>query len=199
MALTPAAIDAVRSAEHARPVRCGFAVRLEVEMPAPVPVQRIARLGLRVAAALSFLAPLLTRLVVGQAFFLTGRGKLLNFENTVTFFTELGIPYPQANAALVGSLELVGGVCLILGLLTRIMSAGLAATMVVALMTADKGQFLKSLDPSSDVSPMDVSSFVFLMLFLWLVLYGPGIVSLDTFLARWLGIGNGPYSSRATG
>jgi putative oxidoreductase len=172
---------------------------LEVEMPAPVPVQRIARLGLRVAAALSFLAPLLTRLVVGQAFFLTGRGKLLNFENTVTFFTELGIPYPQANAAFVGSLELVGGVCLMLGLLTRIMSTGLASTMVVALMTADKEQFLKSLNPSSDVSPMDVSSFVFLMFFLWLVLYGPGIVSLDTPLARWLGIGNGPYSSRATG
>jgi putative oxidoreductase len=163
--------------------------RLEVEMPAPVPLQRLAGLGLRVAAALSFLAPLLTRLVVGQAFFLTGRGKLLNFDNTVTFFTELGIPFPQANAAFVASLELVGGICLILGLLTRIMSTGLASTMVVAIMTADKGQFLKSLNPSSDVSPMDVPPFVFLMLFLWLMLYGPGVVSLDTLVARWLGIG----------
>lgn len=158
-------------------------------MPAPVPVRNTARFGLKVAAALSFLAPLLTRLVVGQAFFLTGRGKLLNFDNTVTFFTELGIPFPQANAAFVSTLELVGGTCIFIGLLTRVMSGLLASTMVVALMTADKEQFLKSLNPSSDVSPMDVSSLVFLMLFAWLVLYGPGWLSLDTLLARWLGIG----------
>jgi putative oxidoreductase len=170
-------------------------------MPAPVPLQRIANLGLKVAAALSFLAPLLTRLVVGEAFFLTGRGKLLNFDNTVTFFTELGIPYPGMTAAFVSTLELVGGICIVLGLLTRVMSASLASTMVVALMTADKEQFLKSLDPSSDVSPLDVSPFVFLMLFLWLILHGPGVLSLDTLVARWLGVGketpSGPAETAA--
>ena len=160
-------------------------------MPAPVAVRRTAALGLKVAAALSFLAPLVTRLVLGQAFFLTGRGKLLNFDNTVTFFTELGIPFPQANAAFVSSLELVGGTCIILGLLTRLMSAGLASTMVVALVTADKAQFLKALDTSSDVSPTDIQSLVFLMFLLWLVLFGPGPVSLDALLARWLGVGKG--------
>jgi uncharacterized membrane protein YphA (DoxX/SURF4 family) len=110
----------------------------EVAMPAPASLKRAAESGLRIAAALSFLAPLLTRLFVGQAFFLTGRGKWQHFENTVTFFTELGIPFPQANAAFVASLELVGGICLIVGLLTRLMSAGLLSTMVVALLTADR-------------------------------------------------------------
>ena len=158
-------------------------------MSAPASLKRTAELGLKAAAALSFLAPLLTRLVVGQAFFLTGRGKWQNFENTVTFFTELGIPFPEANAAFVASLELVGGICLILGLFTRFMSAGLLSTMVVALLTADKQRFFESWSPASDVGPLDVSPFAFLLFFLWLTLYGPGAVSMDALLKRWLGLG----------
>lgn len=159
------------------------------EMPAPAVVPRAANLGLKAAALFAFLAPLLTRIVVGWAFYLTGSGKWAHFDNTVTFFTELGIPFPQANAAFVSTLELVGGICLILGLLTRVMAAGLASTMVVALLTADKQRFLESWSTASDISPTDISAFVFLLFFLWLVLYGPGLISLDTLLAKWLGIG----------
>jgi putative oxidoreductase len=162
---------------------------LEVEMAAPAIVTRVATLGLKAAAALSFVAPLLTRIVIGHAFFLTGRGKWANFDNTVAFFTELGIPAPQANAAFVSTLELVGGVCLIIGLLTRLMSAGLASTMVVALMTADKEKFLGSWSATSEIGPTDVTAFVFLMFLSWLVLYGPGMLSVDRLLARWVGAG----------
>jgi putative oxidoreductase len=158
-------------------------------MPVPAVVTRAAAVGLKVADALSFIAPLLTRIVIGYAFFLTGRGKWANFDNTVAFFTELGIPAPQANAAFVSTLELVGGACLIVGLLTRLVSAGLASTMVVALLTADRAQFLESWSATSDVSPTDVTPFVFLMFLSWLVLYGPGILSVDRLLARWLHVG----------
>jgi len=158
-------------------------------MSAPASLKRTAALGLKVAAALSFLAPLLTRVVLGLAFYATGRGKWGHFENTVTFFTGLGIPFPQANAALVASLELVGGICLVLGLLTRFVSAGLLTTMVVALLTADKERFLESWNPSSDIGPLDVSPFAFLLFLLWLTLYGPGAASLDALLKRWLGLG----------
>src|SRR5262245_10074047 len=83
------------------------------------PVRRIAIRGLKVAAYGAFLAPLLTRIVLGQAFFFAGRGKWENFDRTVGFFTDSGIPFPSANAAFVSSLEAIGGICLILGLLTR--------------------------------------------------------------------------------
>jgi putative oxidoreductase len=154
-------------------------------------VRWMADAGLKVAAALAFLAPLATRVVVGWAFFLTGRGKWEHFENTVTFFTELGIPAPEANAALVATLELVGGIALIVGLLTRLFASGLAATMVVALMTADQERFVSSWS-SPDIGPTDISAFVFLLFLSWLALYGPGVVSLDRFLARKLGIGAAP-------
>ena len=155
-------------------------------MPAPALIQKSATLGLKVAAALAFLAPLVTRIVVGWAFYLTGSGKWAHFDNTVTFFTELGIPYPEANAAFVATLELVGGIALVLGLFTRIFAAGLASTMVVALLTADKQRFLESWSTASEISPTDISAFVFLLFFAWLALYGPGPVSLDKLLARWL-------------
>jgi putative oxidoreductase len=155
-------------------------------MPAPARVQQAAKLGLKIAAVLAFLAPLLTRVAVGWAFYLTGSGKWAHFDNTVTFFTELGIPFPEANAAFVASLELVGGICLILGLLTRLMATGLASTMVVALLTADKARFVESWSTASETSPTDVSAFVFLLFMLWLALFGPGALSLDRLLARWL-------------
>jgi putative oxidoreductase len=161
-------------------------------MPAPARIQKAAKLGLKIAAALAFLAPLATRLVVGWAFYLTGSGKWAHFDNTVTFFTELGIPFPQANAAFVSSLELVGGICLILGLFTRLMAAGLASTMVVALLTADKARFVESWRTASEVSPTDISAFVFLLFFGWLALYGPGLLSLDRLLVRWLKIDSEP-------
>jgi putative oxidoreductase len=148
------------------------------------PIQRLASLGLRIAAALAFLAPLLTRLVVGFGFHATGHGKLQNLQKVTGFFTDLGIPFPGANAAFIAYLEFVGGLCLILGLGTRIFAFLLSCTMVVALITADKADFIAKF-PSS-VS--DVTSFTFLVFLVWLVLYGPGPISLDWFLSKWLGL-----------
>jgi putative oxidoreductase len=155
-------------------------------------VRKSAALGLRVAAALAFLAPLATRIVVGLAFYMTGSGKWAHFDNTVTFFTEIGIPYPEWNAAVVATLELVGGIALVLGLFTRLFAAGLLSTMAVALLTADKERFLSTWSAASDISPTDIPAFVFLLFFAWLALYGPGPLSLDALLARWLKIGAKP-------
>jgi len=86
-------------------------------------------------------------------------------------------------------MELVGGAFLVAGLLTRFMASGLATTMIVALATADTGAFLSSWKSSSEISPTDVTSFTFLLFLLWLIFKGPGAVSLDALLARFLGIG----------
>jgi putative oxidoreductase len=155
-------------------------------MPAPAGVQRIIGLGLRVAAVLAFLPPLLTRLVIGQAFFFTGRGKLQHPDRIVSFFTDLGIPFPAVNAAFISRLEYYGGMLLIAGLLTRGVALLLGSTMVVALMTADRADFMAALMNTGDKGLTDVVPVVYLLFLLWLVVFGPGAVSLDALLKRWL-------------
>lgn len=54
------------------------------------------------------------------------------FESTVGFIASLGVPVPAVGAFLVASFETVGGACLVIGLLTRFWSAGLAFAMLVA-------------------------------------------------------------------
>jgi putative oxidoreductase len=148
------------------------------------PIQRLASLGLRIAAALAFLAPLLTRLVVGLGFHATGHGKLQDLQKVTGFFTDLGIPFPGANAAFIAYLEFIGGLCLILGLGTRVFAFLLSCSMVVALLTADRPDFIKKFPPD----PTDVASFTYLLFLIWLVLYGPGPISIDYFLSKWLGL-----------
>jgi putative oxidoreductase len=161
----------------------------EVAMPAPGFLQRLAKTGLGIAARLSFLAPLLTRITVGYAFFLTGRGKLGDLQTFTNYMAnELHVPFAAQQAPLVAGLEFVGGICLILGLLTRVMSTALMGTMVVAILTAERETFVTSWLPTGEKGPLDVSAYVFFLLLLWLALFGPGPVSLDKFLARWAGV-----------
>jgi putative oxidoreductase len=151
-------------------------------------VQRACDAGIRVASALQFVAPLVTRVTLGHAFFLTGRGKLANFDDFVGFMATRGIPFPEANAAFVARLEYYGGILLVLGLLTRLVALGLASTMVVALI-GERQQFMESWRWEGDVGPTDIPSFVFLLLLGWLILFGPGWLSLDKLVSRWLRIG----------
>ena len=148
------------------------------------PIHRLARLGLRITSTLAFLAPLLTRLVLGFGFHATGHGKLQNIAKVTGFFTDLGIPFPHANAIFIATLEFVGGICLLLGLGTRIFAALLSCTMIVALITSDGSTLIQKIP--ADVT--DVTSFTYLVLLIWLVLYGSGPISLDWFLSKWLGL-----------
>jgi len=152
------------------------------------PLQRLAEFGLRVAAKLAFLAPVLTRLVIGSAFHFTGDGKLHNLDRTTQFFSSLGIPFPHFNAIFIASLEFFGGLCLMFGLAARIFAALLSCSMIVALITSDGQEWLQKFP--ADIT--DVTSFTYLLFLIWLVLYGPGPVSIDKLLSKWLHIGGKP-------
>lgn len=160
-------------------------------MSPPNLVQRGANLGLKLATTVAFLAPLLTRITLGYTFFLTGRGKIENpefFQNLVSLIADRGIPFPELNAHIVARLEYYGGIALALGLLTRLTSLALAGSMVVALLP-ERERFFSSWMPDFPQGPTDFSEWVFLLFFAWLMFYGPGAVSADALLKKWLRIG----------
>jgi len=77
------------------------------------------------------------RLVLGLVFVAHGAQKLFGFglAGTAGFLGSLGIPLPAVAAAGLITVELLGGVALILGAWTRIVAALLAADMLVAILT----------------------------------------------------------------
>jgi putative oxidoreductase len=151
-------------------------------------VERLLEKGRRLADRLQPAAALVTRLLVGYAFVRTGLGKWQNFEGTVSFFTEVGLPLPEVNAAFIAGLELAGGALLMAGLGTRLFAALLSSTMVVALLTADRARLVGAFSAGSDYGPTDVVPLVFLAFLIWLVAFGAGAWSLDRVFFRKAGI-----------
>jgi putative oxidoreductase len=123
---------------------------------------------------------LLVRVSMGWGFFLTGKGKLLNLERTTRFFDSLELPLPKFQAILAGSTEMAGGLLLIAGLGTRLISVPLAFTMVVAYLTAHRDEAFASLSDFTDQAP-----FPFLMAVLVTLAFGAGKFSVDRLLQPW--------------
>jgi putative oxidoreductase len=132
-----------------------------------------------VQTASSLQSPLLlvVRLYWGWAFFQTGKGKLMNLDQTTEFFASLGIPMPGVNAVIAAAVECFGGLLLLLGLAARPAAALLSVTMIVAYLTADleavKGMFS---DPDAF---LEAAPFQFLFASVLVLVFGPGFFSLD--------------------
>jgi putative oxidoreductase len=133
--------------------------------------ERVAR-DLRLAP----LAPFAARVCVGWVFLWAGWAKLNNFDLMVENFTEWGIPFPAVMTPFVSAVEFVGGILLLLGLMTRISGGALAITMIVATWVAKWG------DVDSLATLLGFEEIAYLAIFQWLAIAGPGAWSLDHLL-----------------
>lgn len=120
------------------------------------------------------------RLYWGYQFFQTGKGKLMNLEGTTEFFTELGLPFAKLNAVMAGATECFGGLLLLVGLGSRLISLPLMATMTVAYLTAHL-DVVKTIWSDSD-SFVTAAPFLFLLASLIIFAFGSGKFSLDELL-----------------
>ena len=127
-------------------------------------------------------AVILIRIVVGAVFLSEGIQKFL-FPNDlgVGRFIKIGIPAPEILAPFVGVCEIVGGLLLLAGLLTRLAAVVLTIDMLVAISTTKIPFLLKNgFWAAAHESRVD-----FAMLFgaLFLLLVGAGPWSLDARIA----------------
>lgn len=131
---------------------------------------------------LGHLLLLLIRLYWGVLFVMVGIGKWINIHPVADFFGGLSIPYPLWSAYLVGTFELLGGLSLILGLFSRLMTIPLIAILAIAYATAHVEalhQFFKN--PSLFVAQQP---FLYLLAALVVLCFGPGFFSIDYWIEK---------------
>ena len=131
-----------------------------------------------VAGWFAWAGPLAVRIVVGVVFMGTGWTKLHNLPGITKNFTAMGIPAPEILTPFVSGMEFVGGLLLLLGLLTRFISVPMMVIMVVAILAA-KRDGIDSLETLLGFE--EVSYFV---MFAWLAIAGPGPISLDHLVLK---------------
>lgn len=147
--------------------------------------QFIATTASRLLQALhriEWLGPLVVRVVFGYFWLETGIAKVHNLDGFVQRFVGWGIPFPAFSAALSAWTELVGGLLIMLGLCTRLVCIPMLINMAVAV-TLVVSTNLMGLDDY-----VEADEIVYSLIFFWLLVSGPGKVSVDTLLARALGI-----------
>jgi len=128
-------------------------------------------------------AVLLIRLLVGAVFVSEGIQKFLfPADLGVGRFTKIGMPSPEVLAPCVGVVEIVGGLLLLLGLLTRLAALALLVDMLVAIATTKLPILLK--DGVWKMAHEARTDWSMLLGALFLLLDGAGAWSLDVLLTK---------------
>src|SRR6476659_2233491 len=147
-------------------------------------IQALYGLFLKIANSLQSPVLLLVRLDFGYQFFESGWAHLHTMPKFIEFLASLGIPAPTLNAYFVAGLEAVGGILLMLGLGSRLISLLLAGDMIVAFITADS-EALRSIFSSDPYKFFNAAPHNLLFIALVILAFGPGKFALDTLLAAW--------------
>ncbi len=118
------------------------------------------------------------RIAVGLTFLAHGllKGLGMGFAGTAGFFAQVGAPFPAVTSVLIIVLESVGGLLLVLGLLTRPVGVLLACDMLGAIVLARHDGFFAPKGGELEILLLSCA--------LALALAGAGAWSLDALIAR---------------
>ena len=137
---------------------------------------------------------LFLRLMAGGVFFWEGLLKFAYANQGIGRFTKLGMPFPHFTATFVGGLEIVGGVLLLSGLLTRFIAIPFVMEMIVAILSTKISLYLGTSPLPLPPAPPTVgfwavlheirSEYAQILTSAFLLINGPGRWSLDALLFR---------------
>ena len=121
---------------------------------------------------------LLARVLLGAVLIVHGGQKLFSngVEGTGAFFESMGVPAAQAAAAFAGTVELIGGILLVLGLLTQVVAVFVVVVMAGAYLYVHQAAGIYAADGGWElVAVIGLAVVVF-------GLVGPGRYSLDALI-----------------
>src|SRR5262252_8692873 len=137
---------------------------------------------------------ILLRLMAGGVFFWEGVLKFVYVNQGVGRFTKLGMPFPVFTADFVGCLEIVGGMLLMWGFLTRVIAIPFVIEMIVAMLSTKISLYLGTSPLPLPSAPPKIgvwavlheirSDYAQIMVSLFLLINGPGKWSIDALLAK---------------
>jgi len=159
-------------------------------------IQR-ARIGLRRALLgeprWEWFPVLLARVSLGMFFAISGWNKLFtaaHWTGLLAAMQSTGLPFTKFLALFLASVEFYGGALLTIGFLSTLWAIALAFAMVVAIITVEIPHVIPP-----GLGPLDwlawflyLPQVMYVILFLWLIIRGPGPHSVDAYIARKLGL-----------
>jgi len=136
----------------------------------------------------------LIRLFAGLTFLGEGILKFIYPSMGIMRFTLLGFPFPDITAIAIGVLEIVGGICLLIGLFNNLFALLFAGEMLVAFFTTKISMFLGTSPlPLPPVPPQSGfwavvhesrDDYTLFLSMIFLMLVGPGKLALDKFFSK---------------
>lgn len=137
---------------------------------------------------------ILIRIFAGLTFLGEGILKFLFASQGVTRFTLLGFPLPDVHANVIGGLEIVGGICLLLGLFTNLFAILFAGEMVVAMLTTKVSLYFGTSPLPLPPVPPKIGfwaivheardDYTLLLSMIFLLIVGPGKWALDAIFFK---------------
>jgi putative oxidoreductase len=131
--------------------------------------------------------------MAGAVFFWEGILKFVYANQGVGRFTKLGMPMPETLAPAIAVLEIVGGLALIAGVLTRPFAVLFIGEMIVAMLSTKISMYLGTSPLPLPPVPPQVgiwavlhevrSEYAQIMSAIFLLVSGPGLWSLDASLS----------------
>jgi len=139
-------------------------------------------------------ATCLLRLMAGGVFLWEGILKFVFANQGVGRFTKLGLPAPELTANFIGILEIVGGILIIAGFLTRLIAVPFIIEMIVAMVSTKISMYFGTSPLPLPPVPPQIglwavlheirSEYAQIMVVIFLLIVGPGRWSLDALLLR---------------